>query len=77
MTDLTTACSALPRSLRQRDRRDLVPAIARSLSWIWLRWRRGEIIRTLEKVDDRLLLDAGIERSGIEDIVDALIARWR
>lgn len=84
MTDLTTACSALPRGLRQRDhhtlpteQRELVQTVARTLSRLWLRWRRREIIRTLEKVDDRLLRDAGIERSGIEDVVDALIARWR
>jgi uncharacterized protein YjiS (DUF1127 family) len=85
MTDLTTACSALPRSLRQRGWRALPPAkrrsftrtIARMLSWIWLQWRRREIIRALEKVDDHLLRDAGIERCSIEDTVDTLIARWR
>jgi uncharacterized protein YjiS (DUF1127 family) len=83
MTDLTTACSAPPRSLR--DERELQPAaprgvihtIARALSWIWLQWRRREIIRALDKVDDRLLRDAGIERGGIEEFVDTLIARWR
>ncbi len=83
MTEITTACSALPRSLR--DERELQPAgprgvihtIARALSWIWLQWRRREIIRALNKVDDHLLRDAGIERSSIEDLVDTLIARWR
>jgi uncharacterized protein YjiS (DUF1127 family) len=39
--------------------------------------RRREIIRTLEKVDDHLLRDAGIERGNIEEFVDTLIARWR
>jgi len=85
MTDLTTACSALPRGLRQRDRsalrpageRDLIRSIARMLSWIWVQWRRREIIRALQKVDDHLLRDVGIERGGIEDFVDTLIARWR
>jgi uncharacterized protein YjiS (DUF1127 family) len=83
MTDLTTACSALSRGLRQRGAsrpaagRDFVRTIARMISWIWVQWRRREIIRTLEKVDDHLLRDAGIERGGIEDFVDALIARWR
>jgi uncharacterized protein YjiS (DUF1127 family) len=85
MTDLTTACSALPRGLRQRDRhasqpigeRDFVPRIARLMSWIWVQWRRREIIRALNKVDDHLLRDAGIERGGIEEFVDTLIARWR
>jgi uncharacterized protein YjiS (DUF1127 family) len=84
MTDLTTAWSALPRSLRQEDQRalptkqrDFMHRIARMLSWIWLQWRRREIIRTLEKVDDHLLRDAGIERCSIEDTVDTLIARWR
>ncbi len=85
MTDLTTACSAMPRSLRQQDRRANRPAgqrdpirmAARMMSWIWVQLRRREIIRTLDRVDDRLLRDAGIERGGIEDLVDALIARWR
>jgi uncharacterized protein YjiS (DUF1127 family) len=85
MTDLTTACSALPRGLRQQDRgalqplerRDLTHTIARMLSWIWLHWRRREIIRALDKVDDHLLRDAGIERGGIEELVDTLIARRR
>ena len=85
MTDFSSACSALPRGLGQEDRRALPPAgerdpiraVARMMSWIWLQWRRREIIRTLDKVDDRLLRDAGIERGGIEEFVDALIARWR
>ena len=82
MTDLTTASSALPRALPQRDRhaplaRDLTHIIARTLAWIWLQWRRREIIRTLEKVDDHLLRDVGIERGEIETFVDTLIARWR
>ena len=85
MTDLTSAWSALPRSLRLGDRhalqptgkRDLIRIIARVLSWFWLQWRRREIIRALNKVDDRLLQDAGIERAEIEEIVDTLIARWR
>ena len=85
MTDLTTACSALSRGLRQQDRSarqaagrpDLIHAIARMLSWLWVQWRRREIIRALDKVDDRLLRDAGIERGGIEEFVDTLIARWR
>lgn len=83
MTDLTTACSALPRALRQRGttraamRPDLLQTIARMMSWIWVQWRRREIIRALNKVDDRLLRDAGIERGGIEEFVDTLIARWR
>ena len=85
MTDLTSAWSALPRSLRLGDwralrpagERDLIRTIARMLSWFWLQWRRREIIRVLNKVDDRLLLDAGIERAEIEEIVDTLIARWR
>ena len=84
MTDLTTACSALPRGLRQEHtaprtagRRDVVRTIAHMMSWIWRQWRRREIIRALDKVDDRLLRDAGIERGGIEDFVDTLMARWR
>ena len=84
MTDLTTAWSALPRSLRTRDRRalrsggrDLIRIIARLMSWFWVQWRRREIIRVLNKVDDRLLQDAGIERGEIEEIVDTLVARWR
>jgi uncharacterized protein YjiS (DUF1127 family) len=83
MTDLTTAFSALPRGLRQRgidqpaEGRGFTHAIARALSWMWLQWRRREIIRALDKVDDRLLRDVGIERGGIEELVDTLIARWR
>ena len=85
MTDLTTACSALSRALRQQDRRALRPAgarnpirmIARMMSWIWVQWRRREIIRALNRVDEHLLRDAGIERGGIEEFVDSLIARWR
>jgi uncharacterized protein YjiS (DUF1127 family) len=84
MTDLTTACSALPRGLRQEptapriaERRDFVRTIAHMISWIWRQWRRREIIRALDKVDDRLLRDAGIERGGIEDFVDTLMARRR
>ncbi|WP_119304432.1 DUF1127 domain-containing protein [Dongia deserti] len=85
MTDLTTACPALPRGLRQQDRcaralagqRDLIRMIARMMSWIWAQWRRREIIRALNKVDDHLLRDAGIERGQIEEFVDTLMARWR
>lgn len=84
MTDLTSAWSAVPRGLRLGDRRalrsgerDLTRTLARVLSWFWLQWRRREIIRVLNKVDDRLLQDAGIERGEIEEIVDTLIARWR
>jgi uncharacterized protein YjiS (DUF1127 family) len=84
MTDLTTAWSASPRSLRQQDRRalrsgkrDLIRIIARLLSWFWVQWRRREIIRVLNKVDDRLLRDAGIERANLEEFVDVLVARWR
>jgi len=84
MSDLTTAWSAVPRSLRQQDRRalrsgerDLIRIVARLLSWFWAQWRRREIIRALNKVDDRMLLDAGIERGEIEEIVDTLTARWR
>ena len=85
MTDLTTAGSALPRSLRQLDRdasqpiggRDFIRTIARVMSWTWVQWRRREIIRVLNKVDDHLLRDVGIERCGIEEFVDTLIARWR
>ncbi|MEZ5831755.1 MAG: DUF1127 domain-containing protein [Dongiaceae bacterium] len=47
------------------------------MSWFWLQWRRREIIRALDKVDDRLLRDVGIERAGIEDFVDTLMARWQ
>ncbi|HSE74254.1 MAG TPA: DUF1127 domain-containing protein [Dongiaceae bacterium] len=84
MTDLTTACHVLPRSPRRQDRhaglhtkRDFANAIARALSWMWRQWRRREIIRTLDKVDDRLLRDVGIDRGGIDEFVDALMARWR
>jgi uncharacterized protein YjiS (DUF1127 family) len=85
MTELTTAGSALPRSLRPYDRRacrpagerHLVRAVARMMSWSWVQWRRREIIRALNRVDDHLLRDAGIERSNIEDLVDTLVARWR
>ena len=84
MTDLTSAWSALPRSLRLGDRsalrsgeRDFIRILARVMSWLWLQQRRREIIRALNKVDNRLLQDAGIERAEIEEIVDALIARWR
>jgi uncharacterized protein YjiS (DUF1127 family) len=84
MSDLTTAWSAVPRSLRQQDRRalrsggrGLIRIVARLMSWFWLQWRRREIIRVLNKVDDRLLQDAGIERGEIEEIVDTLVARWR
>jgi len=82
MTDLTTASFVLPRELRQRadrsaGKRDLVQTIARMMSWVWVQWRRREIIRALDKVDDRLLRDVGIERGGIEEFVDTLIARWR
>jgi uncharacterized protein YjiS (DUF1127 family) len=85
MIDLTTASSALPRVLRQPAQRatqaaarlDLIHVVSRILSWLWAQRRRREIIRTLEKVDDHLLRDAGIERSNIEEFVDTLIARWR
>jgi len=84
MSDLTTAWSAVPRSLRAQDRsalrsggRGLIHIVARLLSWFWVQWRRREIIRALNKVDDRLLQDAGIERGDIDEIVDTLVARWR
>ena len=84
MTDLTTAWSAMPRSVRKRDRRalrsgerGLIRIIAGLMSWFWVQWRRREIVRVLNKVDDRLLRDAGIERANIEEFVDVLMARWR
>ena len=83
MTDLTTACPAVPRGLRDEPalqpagQRGIIHGIARALSWIWLQWRRREIIRALDKVDDHLLRDAGIERGSIEEFVDTLIARRR
>ena len=80
MTDLTTAEFALPRVLRQaarNNRHDIVHFAARALSWVWVYWRRREIISALRKVDERLLRDAGIEPSELEDVVDGLIARWR
>jgi uncharacterized protein YjiS (DUF1127 family) len=80
MTDLTTAQFALPRGLRRAahsDRRDITHFAARALSWAWANWRRREIINSLRKVDERLLRDAGIEPSELEDVVDNLIARWR
>ena len=85
MTDLTTASSVLPRRLRQLEfgarrtagERDLIHRIARVCSWLWVQRRRREIIRALDKVDDRLLRDAGIERGNIEEFVDTLIAHWR
>ena len=75
MTDLTTAWSAMPRSLRKRDRRALRSG-ERGLIRI-IAGRRREIVRVLNKVDDRLLRDAGIERANIEEFVDVLMARWR
>lgn len=84
MTDLTTACRVLPRNPRRQDRhaglhtgRDFANVIARALSWMWRQWRRREIIRILDKVDDRLLRDVGIDRGRIEEFVDALMVRWR
>ncbi|HET6620483.1 MAG TPA: DUF1127 domain-containing protein [Dongiaceae bacterium] len=84
MTDLTTACRVLSPDPRREDRRadlrterDFAHAIARTLSWMWRQWRRREIIRTLDKVDDRLLRDVGIDRGGIEEFVDALMVRRR
>jgi len=81
MTDLTTAGLALPRSLRRaartNEKRNVTHYAARLLSWFWLQWRRREIIGALRKVDARLLRDAGIEPSEIEEVVDTLIARWR
>ncbi|HEY1383287.1 MAG TPA: DUF1127 domain-containing protein [Dongiaceae bacterium] len=85
MTDLTTASSVLPRAVRQPAPRttpavarpDLIGMFAGILSWFWVQRRRREIIRTLEKVDDHLLRDAGIERGNIEEFVDTLMARWR
>jgi uncharacterized protein YjiS (DUF1127 family) len=65
------------RALRPARGRDLIRIFARVMSWFWLQWRRREIIRVLNKVDDRLLQDVGIERAEIDEIVDALIARWR
>lgn len=80
MTDLTTAHFALPRALRQaarNDRHDITHYAAGALSWAWAHWRRREIINSLRRVDERLLRDAGIEPSELEDVVDNLIARWR
>jgi uncharacterized protein YjiS (DUF1127 family) len=63
--------------LRPIGERDLVRTIAHMMSWFWVQRRRREIIRALDKVDDHLLRDAGIERGGIEELVDTLIAQWR
>jgi uncharacterized protein YjiS (DUF1127 family) len=68
----------VPRSLRRRSgEHDLIRIVAWVLSWFWVQWRRREIIQALNKVDDRLLQDAGIERGQIEEIVDTLIAHRR
>jgi len=85
MTDLTTASTALTRAFGQPARRttratarpDLIRVLAGILSWFWVQQRRREIIRTLEKVDDHLLRDAGIERCNIEEFVDTLMTRQR
>ena len=87
MTDLTNACSALPRTMSRArpepptaERAGLgatTSRLSRLLLWVWLHWRRREIVQVLRRVDARLLRDAGIEPCDIEAVADALIARWR
>lgn len=87
MTDLTTACSALPRTVSRAGRVSFAaeragpsataPRLSRLLLWVWLQWRRREIVQVLRRVDARLLRDAGIEPCDIEAVADALTARWR
>ena len=81
MSNLTSNGLALPQALRQaaRDdkRHDVTHYFAKALSWVWAYRRRREVLNTLRKVDDRLLRDAGIEPSELNDVVDNLIARWR
>ena len=72
MSDLTSTCPGLA-----RGERDLIHRTAHVMAWIWLQWRRRDIIRALNKVDDHLLRDAGIERGSIDTLVDTLIARRR
>lgn len=73
MTDLTATALSLRQAAARRP--DLAHHLSRALSWLWLHWRRREIIQSLRQVDDRLLRDVGIERADIDQVVDNLIAR--
>lgn len=82
MSTLMTASAAFPRLAspaahsRSSGWRPLsfFPGLMR---WLWLVARRREILRTLRRVDARLLRDAGIEPCDVEIVVDSLLARWR
>jgi uncharacterized protein YjiS (DUF1127 family) len=48
-----------------------------AIRWIIREWRRAAAIRELSRLDDRLLLDMGIERHTIDEAVDALLEMER
>jgi uncharacterized protein YjiS (DUF1127 family) len=51
--------------------------VARPIRWLRQQWRRGAAIRELQRIDDRQLRDMGIDRNGIEAVIDELMRRDR
>lgn len=51
--------------------------LARVFHWLRQQWRRGAAIRELQRIDDRQLRDMGIDRNGIEAVIDELMRRDR
>lgn len=51
--------------------------VVRPIRWLRQQWRRGAAIRELQRIDDRQLRDMGIDRNGIEAVIDELMRRDR
>jgi len=47
------------------------------IRWLQDEWRRGAVIRELNRLNDHYLDDIGINRSNIDSIVDAMLKRLR
>lgn len=74
------AFSLLARDLLQNEARVYEPVrskgpVARLASSLARRWERNRAISQLNRLDDRMLRDIGIERGSLEEAVDAVIER--
>jgi uncharacterized protein YjiS (DUF1127 family) len=52
------------------------PLVA-AIHWLEDGWRRRQVIRELNRLDDRELRDIGFVRGEIEEVADAAVKRFR
>ena len=70
--------SGCPRSNMARRARPLGFHLVDNLvHWLRSKWHRRAIIRQLQRLDDRLLRDIGINRNEIEAFTDAMLTAHR